>query len=118
MATGKEVIADTAPHTGVHPFAESNPPHENTADLHVHEKDETQVHNDDLKSEANTEGEEEDLWLPLKMDPNIPHEENPLTFRAVAVGCLLGALVNASNLYLGMPPCSQEASLTLPKLLS
>lgn len=107
MATEKEVMADTAPHTGVHPFAESNPPVENTSQLHVNEKNEkneTMVHNDDLKSEGSTEVEEEDLYMPLKMDPNVPHEENPLTFRAVAVGCLLGFLVNASNLYLGMSP--------------
>ncbi|KAK1827394.1 OPT oligopeptide transporter protein-domain-containing protein [Podospora conica] len=102
MATDKEVIADKAPHSGIHPFAETNPPYENTKDLHVDEKDETKVNNDDLKSEGTTEVGEEDLYLPLKMDPNIPHEENPLTFRAVAVGCLLGALVNASNLYLGL----------------
>ena len=35
------------------------------------------------------------------MDPEIPHEDNPLTVRAVVVGCILGGLVNASNLYLG-----------------
>lgn len=44
---------------------------------------------------------EEDLYRPLVMDPNIPHEENILTVRAVVVGCMLGSLVNASNLYLG-----------------
>ncbi|KAK0745504.1 OPT oligopeptide transporter protein-domain-containing protein [Schizothecium vesticola] len=102
MATVKEAIADKAPHSGVHPFSESNPPVENTAELHVNEKDETKVQNDDLKSEGTNEEEEEDLYLPLKMDPSIVHEENPLTIRAVAVGCLLGALVNASNLYLGL----------------
>lgn len=45
--------------------------------------------------------EELDLYVPLKMDPNIPYEANPLTVRAVIVGIALGALVNASNLYLG-----------------
>lgn len=112
MATEKEAIASTAPHTGVHPFAESNPPIEKTSDVHVNmdEKNATMVHDDDLKSEGTAEIEEEDLYLPLKMDPNVPHEENPLTIRAVAVGCLLGFLVKASNLYLGMSPWSQEAS--------
>ncbi|KAH7377059.1 oligopeptide transporter [Plectosphaerella cucumerina] len=43
---------------------------------------------------------EEDLYRPLKMD-NIP-EGNPLTIRAVVVGCILGSLVNASNVYLGL----------------
>lgn len=36
------------------------------------------------------------------MDPSIPHEANPLTFRAVVVGIILGTLVSASNLYLGL----------------
>ncbi|KAF4856798.1 putative metal-nicotianamine transporter YSL5 [Colletotrichum siamense] len=45
---------------------------------------------------------EEDLYRPLVMDANIPHEENILTVRAVVVGCILGSLVNASNLYLGL----------------
>jgi len=121
MATEKEAIADKAPHTGIHPFAESNPPVENTAELHVNEKDETKVHNDDLKSEGTNDEKEEDLYLPLKMDPNIVHEENPLTIRAVAVGCMLGALVNASNLYLGKyaPMVGRGVNLiTLCKLLS
>lgn len=46
--------------------------------------------------------EELDLYVPLIMDPRIPHEPHPLTVRAVVVGIILGALVNASNLYLGM----------------
>jgi len=99
MATEKELVANTAPHTGIHPFAETSPPQEGPEQLN--EKDETRVQNDDLKSET-SEIVEEDLYAPLKMDPNIPHEENPLTFRAVFVGCLLGFLVNASNLYLGL----------------
>ncbi|KAI1185606.1 OPT oligopeptide transporter protein-domain-containing protein [Nemania serpens] len=58
---------------------------------------------DDVKVIDEKELEEElDLYVPLKMDPNIPHEENPLTVRAVIVGIALGALVNASNLYLGL----------------
>lgn len=57
---------------------------------------------DDVKVIDEKELEEElDLYVPLKMDPNIPHEANPLTVRAVIVGIALGALVNASNLYLG-----------------
>ncbi|KAI1844739.1 hypothetical protein JX266_009195 [Neoarthrinium moseri] len=50
-----------------------------------------------------TEIEEDlDLYVPLKMEADIPHEPNPLTIRAVVVGILLGSLVNASNLYLGL----------------
>jgi hypothetical protein len=43
-----------------------------------------------------------DLYAPFPIDPNVPHEDNPLTIRAVIVGMILGTLVNASNLYLGM----------------
>ncbi|KAI1259107.1 OPT oligopeptide transporter protein-domain-containing protein [Xylariaceae sp. FL1019] len=59
---------------------------------------------DDLNlNEKELEVEEElDLYVPLTLDPNIPYEHNPLTARAVIVGILLGALVNASNLYLGL----------------
>ncbi|KAI0976478.1 OPT oligopeptide transporter protein-domain-containing protein [Xylaria arbuscula] len=57
---------------------------------------------DDIKVDEKEIEEDLDLYVPLKMDPNIPHEANPLTIRAVVVGILLGALVNASNLYLGL----------------
>ncbi|KAL3418201.1 oligopeptide transporter [Phlyctema vagabunda] len=43
-----------------------------------------------------------DLYKPFPIDPAIPHESHILTFRAVVVGMVLGALVNASNLYLGL----------------
>jgi hypothetical protein len=46
--------------------------------------------------------EELDLYKPLKMHESVAHEPNPLTIRAVVVGIVLGCLVNASNLYLGM----------------
>lgn len=83
-----EVYAE--PGANMRPFAESNPPMENTEDV-----------KDDIKVEVDEEEEELDLYRPLPMDPNIPYEDNPLTIRAVVVGCILGALVNASNLYLG-----------------
>ncbi|KDN64895.1 putative oligopeptide transporter [Colletotrichum sublineola] len=56
----------------------------------------------DTKVPETEEHKEEDLYRPLLMDPNIPHEENILTVRAVVIGCILGSLVNASNLYLGL----------------
>lgn len=56
----------------------------------------------DTKVPETEEHKEEDLYRPLKMDENIPHEENILTVRAIVVGCILGSLVNASNLYLGL----------------
>lgn len=82
----KHVLEAAATTGAVRPFSESQPVIEDTANL---------------KSEASDEEEEEDLYRPLIMDPSIPHEENPLTVRAVVVGCILGSLVCASNLYLG-----------------
>lgn len=92
----KEVHA--TPAGVVHGFAEGNPPVEPPTGRSSDLKDDIKV--------AVIEGEEEeiDLYKPFVMDPSIPYEENPLTFRAVFVGCVLGVLVNASNLYLGECP--------------
>ena len=39
---------------------------------------------------------------PFPIDPDDVEETHQLTFRAVFVGCLLGAIVGASNIYLGL----------------
>ncbi|EFP84727.2 hypothetical protein PGT21_006799 [Puccinia graminis f. sp. tritici] len=39
---------------------------------------------------------------PLPIPDGLPEEGNQFTFRAVAVGCLLGSVVQASNMYLGL----------------
>lgn len=39
---------------------------------------------------------------PFPLDPNAPLEERQLTIRALLVGCLLGAVISASNVYLGL----------------
>ena len=56
---------------------------------------------DEAKIEREEAEEELDLYVPLVMDPSIPREDHILTARAIIVGCVLGCLVNASNLYLG-----------------
>jgi hypothetical protein len=95
----KHALEAAAANAGVRPFSESQPPIENTADL--------KEHNVSIEKMGSEVGEEdEDLYRPLLMDPTIPHEENPLTIRAVVIGCVLGSLVCASNLYLGeFAPC-------------
>ncbi|KAK4129842.1 OPT superfamily oligopeptide transporter [Parathielavia appendiculata] len=94
----KQALEASAAAAAVRPFSESQPPIENTADLKTHNVDV-----DKLGSEVGSGEEvEEDLYRPLLMDPSIPHEDNPLTIRAVVVGCILGSLVCASNLYLGL----------------
>ncbi|KAJ9136585.1 OPT superfamily oligopeptide transporter [Pleurostoma richardsiae] len=72
-------------------FAESNPPIEGLGEI----KDEVNV-------EISEEEEELDLYRPLPMEAGLAPEENILTFRAIATGIVLGCLVNASNLYLGL----------------
>ncbi|RSL51291.1 hypothetical protein CEP54_011503 [Fusarium duplospermum] len=57
----------------------------------------------DLKSD--TDGEDDritDLFTSFPMPKGIEPEPNPLTVRAVVVGIILGSLVNASNVYLGL----------------
>ncbi|KAI8656266.1 hypothetical protein NCS56_01229900 [Fusarium sp. Ph1] len=57
----------------------------------------------DLKSD--TDGEDEritDLFTSFPMPKGVEPEPNPLTVRAVVVGIILGSLVNASNVYLGL----------------
>ncbi|TCD62765.1 hypothetical protein EIP91_006437 [Steccherinum ochraceum] len=48
-----------------------------------------------------------DVTRPFPIDPNVPEETHQLTFRrsvlsALLVGCALGAVVGASNIYLGL----------------
>ena len=54
---------------------------------------------DDFKAEVDVN--HLDPYVPFPIDPNAPEEGNILTVRAIFLGACLGALVNASNLYLG-----------------
>ena len=62
-------------------------------------------HTDDSEKAFN---EDEKITNSFKHDPFTPLDglaednENILTFRAIAVGVVCGALVNASNIYLGL----------------
>lgn len=69
-----------------------------------HRYDEKEPHFDtDLKSEADSEDDRiTDLFSSFPPAKGVEHEPNPLTVRAVVVGIILGSLVNASNVYLGM----------------
>ncbi|KAM0326716.1 hypothetical protein ACHAQA_006589 [Verticillium albo-atrum] len=68
----------------------------------IDEKNRATTEDVSLKLSNEEQHEEEDLYRPLKMDADLPPEGNPLTIRAVVVGCILGSLVNASNVYLGL----------------
>ncbi|KAI0045023.1 oligopeptide transporter [Auriscalpium vulgare] len=43
-----------------------------------------------------------DVSRPFPIDPDEPEETHQLTVRALLVGCLLGCVVGASNIYLGL----------------
>ncbi|KAL0959886.1 hypothetical protein HGRIS_011554 [Hohenbuehelia grisea] len=46
--------------------------------------------------------DDHDVTKPFPIDPNEPEETHQLTFRALFVGSILGAIVGASNIYLGL----------------
>ncbi|KAF5368921.1 hypothetical protein D9758_002936 [Tetrapyrgos nigripes] len=46
--------------------------------------------------------DDHDVTRPFPVDPLAPVETHQLTVRAVFVGCVLGAIVGASNIYLGL----------------
>ncbi|KAK0668193.1 putative transporter [Cercophora samala] len=101
MADEEKRALETSTASGtIRPFSEGQPPIEGPNEL----KTEMTIGNSekDHGSDGVEEEEEEDLWQPLKMEADIPYEENPLTIRAIVVGCILGSLVAASNLYLGL----------------
>ncbi|RDW67633.1 hypothetical protein BP6252_09029 [Coleophoma cylindrospora] len=54
-----------------------------------------------LKEELLQE-EKDDLYVPFKISEDVAEEPNILTIRAVITGMVLGSLVCASNLYLGL----------------
>lgn len=103
MADEEKRALETSTASGtIRPFSEGQPPIEGPNEL----KTELTVGNSEKDHGSDDpEEEEEDLWKPLKMEADIPYEENPLTIRAVVVGCILGSLVAASNLYLGERSC-------------
>ncbi|KAI2636557.1 oligopeptide transporter [Hypomontagnella submonticulosa] len=89
MASTQVRPAEVADHTAATPAIEKE----------INELDE-KVHTVDVNSGAVEP--ELDLYIPLDMDGSIMDEHDPLTIRSVIVGIILGSLVNASNLYLGL----------------
>lgn len=61
---------------------------------------------EEMESEEMEYEVESDPFVPFPDEPGIADEREGdiLTVRAVVVGCALGALVNASNIYLGRFP--------------
>lgn len=61
-----------------------------------------QSQEEELKHEGEEDEETHDLFTPFPPLKGVREEKSPLTVRAVVVGIILGSLVNASNVYLGL----------------
>ncbi|KAH8828831.1 oligopeptide transporter [Flagelloscypha sp. PMI_526] len=59
-------------------------------------------HHDDDSDSLDSMFDDHDVTKPFPIDPEAPEEEQQLTVRAIVVGVVLGAVVGASNIYLGL----------------
>ncbi|KAI6927901.1 oligopeptide transporter [Hortaea werneckii] len=107
VANEKEVPAGDGSEPFAHPMAMAVPNMggEVVVNTHIDPKapyDETvSIHS--LKDDADSETEDiTDTFVPFPTLKGVPEEPNPLTTRSVVVGIILGSLVNASNVYLGL----------------
>ncbi|PPQ96836.1 hypothetical protein CVT26_006005 [Gymnopilus dilepis] len=68
---------------------------------YVDEKHASSLEEGSLEDKVET-FDDHDVTRPFPIDPNEIEETHQLTFRAIFVGCALGAIVGASNIYLGL----------------
>ncbi|KAI9814903.1 MAG: hypothetical protein M1832_005631 [Thelocarpon impressellum] len=71
------------------------------SDMSIEEKEGVAVTIADAQ-EGEEDEAETDPFVPFPIDPGIPHEEHILRVRSIVLGLICGALVNASNIYLGL----------------
>ncbi|GLB42392.1 putative OPT oligopeptide transporter protein [Lyophyllum shimeji] len=71
---------------------------EDTSASYPKEKEEESVEIEEVEETY----EDHDVSRPFPVSPDYVEETHQLTFRAVFVGCALGAVVGASNIYLGL----------------
>lgn len=95
VSGSSEVIDEKAEHVSHHDALDSK-----AANISAYQVEPVQGEAHSLKDELLAD-EEIDLFKPFPIDPAHPVEEHILTIRALVTGIALGALVNASNLYLG-----------------
>jgi len=96
VSGSNEVIDEKAEHVGHHHEALDV----KAANITAYQVEPIQGETHSLKDEL-VEDEQLDLFKPFPIDASHPVEDNILTIRSMVVGICLGALVNASNLYLG-----------------
>lgn len=95
VSGSNEVIDEKVDHVSHHEALDSK-----AANITAYQVEPVQGESHSLKDEL-LQDEEIDLFKPFPIDPSHAVEDNILTIRALVVGIALGALVNASNLYLG-----------------
>lgn len=74
-------------------------PHE---EVYPNEKKEASFNYEDEKSDVEEEEGMLDNLFPFPPLKGVPDEEQQLSIRALVIGILLGAVVSASNIYLGL----------------
>ena len=101
MSGSNEIIDEKAKDVGHHHEALDS----KAANITAYQVEPIQGETHSLKDEL-LQDEELDLFKPFPIDESHPVEDHILTIRSLVTGIVLGALVNASNLYLGrcIPP--------------
>lgn len=101
VSGSNEIIDEKAKDVGHHHEALDS----KAANITAYQVEPVQGETHSLKDEL-LQDEEIDLFKPFPIDEGHPVEDHILTIRALLTGIVLGALVNASNLYLGwcIPP--------------
>ena len=109
MSTGTDEVGQSAPHAdgGEEKQAPINEKHSESS------QDASSNHKGDELDSDDTDG----IRLvndgnPFPPDPNAPEETAQLTVRAVLVGSMLGLIVGASNIYLGLKTGMHSAQST------
>ncbi|ESK88593.1 oligopeptide transporter [Moniliophthora roreri MCA 2997] len=85
-----DIIVPTVPREGV--------PHQSE----YNEKRDSPPTSESEEEEIEETFDDHDVTKPFPIDPHEPDEPYQLTIRALFVGCCLGAVVGASNIYLGL----------------
>lgn len=109
VSGSNEVINEKVEHVGHHHEALDS----KAANITAYQVEPVQGESHSLKDEL-LQDEELDLFKPFPIDDSHPVEEHILTIRSLVTGICLGALVNASNLYLGRHIIHRPHSRRIP----
>jgi len=99
-ARDTEVDLDSAPYAEEKLFSTDEKPSESSRDPPSGDDKHEAAHS--APSDAGSDVPLVNDGNPFPEDPNAPEETNQLTVRAIVVGSVLGLIVGASNVYLGL----------------